>query len=388
MSLAHLPLLKLQAIFSAIQHAGGECRLVGGCVRDSLVGAIPKDIDVATTLLPEHSMSVLRECGFTCIPTNMRYGTITVIQDDFYCEITTLRSDIKTYGRQAEVKFTVDWQEDAARRDFTFNAIYMSLDGKVYDFWGGVEDLKQRKVRFVGEPRQRIAEDYLRILRYFRFYSYFGGEQIDAPSLQACAEAKECLLQLSAERIRAELLKICAASHVAAALQLMLQNAILPIIIPEIKVLQTLPKSFRPSQDPLINIAALFCLAHVPPIEVRTALLRLRFSNAERALISKLYRFYHQASLSEESLQLLFLEMGSESFHCFGTLLQVLGQLSDEYLNFMPWPEPQLKPCDLVELGYKGVDIAATYDKIKEIWLQHRGIITREQLLKQILIDH
>ena len=172
-----------------------------------------QDVDAATTLLPQATMALLEKAGIRAIPTGIAHGTVTAVIDGKHIEITTLRRDVATDGRHAEVAFTDDWEEDASRRDFTLNALYLSPSGELFDYFGGQADAKAGHVRFIGDPAARIAEDYLRILRFFRFHAHYGKSAPDAIALKACAHAAGHIESLSGERIQHELLKLLAAPH-------------------------------------------------------------------------------------------------------------------------------------------------------------------------------
>ncbi len=197
-----------QAVFAAIAAGGHEARAVGGTVRDTLLGRAVHDVDFATTARPEEVMRLAAARGLSVHPTGLAHGTVTVVADGIAHEVTTLRRDVATYGRHADVAFTDDWRADAERRDFTINALYADAEGRIYDPLGGYRDLVAGRVRFIGAPEKRIAEDYLRILRFFRFTAEFGCGAPDGAGLLAAVRARKGLAQLSAERIGAELLKI------------------------------------------------------------------------------------------------------------------------------------------------------------------------------------
>lgn len=186
---------------------GHEARLVGGAVRDIVSGQQPKDLDIATTAVPDSVMEIAVEKGLRVIPTGLQHGTVTVVLDDVGYEITTLRRDVETDGRHASVEFVSDFKTDAARRDFTFNAMSASIDGEVHDYFGGIDDLKSGRVRFVGDAKSRIEEDYLRILRFFRFRARYGGFEA-TEDLEAIVETKEGLSKISVERIWSEMSRI------------------------------------------------------------------------------------------------------------------------------------------------------------------------------------
>jgi poly(A) polymerase len=198
----------LQKVLQAISEAGGEVRIVGGAVRNALLGERIHDIDMATTLTPEQVVAAAGAAGLKTVATGIEHGTVTVISDSNGFEVTTLRRDIETDGRKATVTFTDDWAADAARRDFTLNALYCSADGQVFDPVGGLDDLSIRLIRFVGDPEARIQEDYLRILRFFRFVSQYGQDDVDADGLAACTNLQNGLKQLSRERIGQETRKL------------------------------------------------------------------------------------------------------------------------------------------------------------------------------------
>ena len=212
----------------------GNARFVGGAVRDALLGLPVNDIDIATPLLPQQVIERLSPAIKT-VPTGIDHGTVTAILDGAPIEITTLRHDVATDGRRATIAYTDDWRGDAARRDFTFNALYADPDsGEISDYFGGIADLEVGRVRFIGEPADRIAEDHLRILRYFRFFARFGKGPPDAKAYAACRAAANSLMALSRERIADELLKLLALPDPLGAFRLMVEGAILHPVLPEI----------------------------------------------------------------------------------------------------------------------------------------------------------
>lgn len=216
----------------------GESRFVGGAVRDTLLGLPVNDIDIATRLAPTEVLDRLRAAHIKAIPTGIAHGTITALLPGGHVEVTTLRRDVSTDGRHATVAFTDDWREDAARRDFTINALYADPStGEIFDYFGGQDDLARHIVRFIGDPLQRIAEDHLRILRFFRFLARFGDilDVSDTAGLVACTARANDLMALSRERIADELLKLLCARNAPAVLPVMLANAILRPVLPELQ---------------------------------------------------------------------------------------------------------------------------------------------------------
>jgi poly(A) polymerase len=214
-------------VMSALDAAApGGSRFVGGCVRNALLGEPVADIDIATVLEPEAAKAALEAAGIAVHPTGIDHGTLTAVADHQPFEVTTLRRDVSTDGRRATVAFTTDWDEDAARRDFRFNALYADMTGEIFDPVGGLEDIPDRRIVFIGEAQDRIAEDYLRILRFFRFHAWFGRGEPDAAAIAACAAMTNGLSTLSAERIWAETKKLFAAPDPVRSVSLMAQTGV------------------------------------------------------------------------------------------------------------------------------------------------------------------
>lgn len=285
-----------QAVVAALVRDGQTVRFVGGSVRDALLGRPVQDVDIATPDPPETVMRLIADAGLTAIPTGIRHGTVTAVADGTPFEITTLRRDVETFGRHARVAYTDDWEVDAARRDFTFNAIFCGTDGTLFDPCGGIPDLRRGLVRFVGDPSQRIAEDVLRLLRYFRFLAHYGRAAPDAAAIRACRDFAPKLPDLSGERVRVELLKLLGAPEPASILDLMLREDILAHILPEaanIAALRALAKIENEclgeaglpgaGVDPLRRLGAVLGRdAGADPAVLARISDRLKFSNAER----------------------------------------------------------------------------------------------------------
>lgn len=274
-----------RALLDALAEAGIAARFVGGCVRDALLGRPIADIDLATPARPEDVTAALDKAGIKTVPTGIEHGTITAVVNSHgpprHFEITTLRRDVETYGRHARVAFDADWAEDAARRDFTINAIYLDPDGSVHDPVGGLADLAAHRVRFVGDAGKRIAEDVLRVLRYYRFEARFGSGEGDAAARAACRAAAPLLHKLSAERVAQELIRLLAVADPVPALQMMQEDGVLVPILPEAARLDRLARliAIEPEPDPLRRLAALIAVdaegaAHMAE--------RLRLPNAWR----------------------------------------------------------------------------------------------------------
>jgi poly(A) polymerase len=220
-----------KTLIAAFAEYPGSLRFVGGAVRDSLLGREVKEVDAATTRYPGEVMSLAIRNGLRAIPTGLEHGTVTIVIGARSFEVTTLRRDIKTDGRHAEVTFTDNWQEDAQRRDFTMNALYLTPEGELFDYFGGEADARAGVVRFIGEPEARIREDYLRILRLFRFYAHYGKTPLDLAALNACRLLGVNLKTLPVERIWQELSKLLIAENAAPALRTMHEHGVLPYVL-------------------------------------------------------------------------------------------------------------------------------------------------------------
>lgn len=238
----------LADVLRVLNGDGEETRVVGGALRNALMGEQPGDIDLATTASPDDVMRRATAAGFKAVPTGIEHGTVTVVAQGHPFEVTTLREDVETFGRKARVAFGRDWRADAQRRDFTFNALSVSPDGTVHDYVGGLSDLQARRVRFIGDPITRIAEDYLRILRFFRFHALYGDGESDPAGLNACIVAREGLRGLSRERVRMEMVKLLVAPFAASTLAIMSDAGILTLV--------------------LGGVAQLACIARLAAIEV------------------------------------------------------------------------------------------------------------------------
>lgn len=276
----------LRKVFAAFAAANVEARVVGGAVRNALIDRPVSDVDIATTAEPEDVIRLARKAGLGAYPTGIDHGTITVVADGVSFEVTTLRRDVETDGRHAVVAFTTSWEEDAKRRDFTINALYCGEDGTIYDPIGGLDDLRKRRVRFIGDADARIREDYLRILRFFRFSADYGKGQLDPAGLAAVTALKDGLSRLAAERIRSEMLKLLAAPKAAEVVRAMYDNGILELVIPadaDPECLARLQAIERALGQPSDAIAGLAALAVPDPSRAETIAQRLRLSNAEAA---------------------------------------------------------------------------------------------------------
>lgn len=273
-------------VFDAIVKDGDEAWLVGGCVRNALMGEAPSDIDIASQALPETVMERARAAGIKAVPTGIEHGTVTLVVDHAPIEVTTLRRDVQTDGRRAVVAFSRDLAEDAGRRDFTMNALYVDQNAELHDPVGGLADLEARRVRFIGDAAKRIQEDYLRTLRYFRFYGWYGHGAPDRDAIKAIVANNAGLASLSAERVWAELKKILLSPHVTRSLLWMRQTGVYQIVLPESGDMDGFARFMRLEEatgvypDPLLRLMGL-----LPPKaseRVKNLAERLKLSSAER----------------------------------------------------------------------------------------------------------
>ena len=362
-----LPLdrVRARAGFAALIDALGgpqATRLVGGVVRDTLLGLDPADVDLATMLLPDDVLSRLREAGIRAVPTGLAHGTVTAVLPSGPIEVTTLRRDVSTDGRHAVVAFTDAWQDDAARRDFTMNALYADpATGAVFDYFAGLDDVRTGRVRFIGDPYQRIAEDHLRILRFFRFHARFG-DTIDADGLAACAARANDLMALSRERITAELLKLLVARSAVPAVALMIDHGILRAVLPEITDVAALRSIADHEAAAGIAPDAIRRLAALLPADAAEAVAaRLKLSNADRKRL-----IAATDGPGEEGPRALAYRVGTS-----GAIDRLLLAGKDVAM-LRDWTPPTLPITGgaLVARGLrKGPDVAATLRRVETAWI-------------------
>ena len=302
----------------SVMKALGHARFVGGAVRNALLGAAVVDIDIAVPIPPEETTRRLEAAGIKAIPTGFDHGTITAIKNGKVFEVTSLRRDVATDGRHAVVAYTTQWDEDAARRDFTINALYAAPDGEIFDYNGGLEDLIAGRVRFVGDPRARIQEDYLRILRLFRFHAWYGRGEMDPDALHAAAQGKAGLAQLSGERIAKELLRLLECPNPAPVLRTMAASGILPELLPFALRLPRLERLIHVDADNFFPADAVLRLAALlpgDPAAARAVAERLRLSGADRARLGSLSAAGGMpAHASAQDVRKLLYRLGAAAF--------------------------------------------------------------------------
>lgn len=360
----------LDALLAALDAGGGATRFVGGVVRDTLIGLPTADIDLATRLRPDAVMARLADAGIKAVPTGLAHGTVTAVLASGPVEVTTLRRDVETDGRRATIAFSDDWQEDAARRDFTINALSAEpATGTVHDYFGGLADLAAGRLRFIGDPRTRIAEDHLRILRFFRFHARFGRGAPDPASLAACAARANDLMALSRERIADEFGKLLAVPDPLPALALMLEHGILAPVLPEIgdeglaRLAALLPAE-RAAGLPPATLRRLAALLPADPAVAADVAARLKLSNAAR---TRLVAVAAREGAEPLAPPLLAYRIGAEA--AVDRLL-LAGDAAGA-ARLAGWVRPKLPigGGELIAMGLQpGPQVAATLQAIERQW--------------------
>jgi poly(A) polymerase len=396
-SLADQPWLHAPEV-RAVMKALGDARFVGGCVRNSLLGLGVDDIDIATPLTPDAVAQAVERQGMRAVATGLEHGTVTVVCNSKPFEVTTLRRDVSTDGRRATVAFTTDWQEDAGRRDFTINALYADAQGQVFDYHGGLEDLKAGVVRFIGDADARIAEDYLRVLRLFRIHAWYGRGEINAVALTACAAARHQLKTLSGERLQKEVLKLLLAKAPLGVVQSMQASGVLGELIPgaidtdalgrmcEIDGVHGLPA------DPVLRLAVMLdgaATAHALAV-------RWRFSNNDRDRLADVFRLRDvvKAGLPVGAGEALVYRHGNSTVRDLARVGWVHAFASPEGDGWLAlirlaetWQRPRL-PIDGADILKAGVPHGPAVGKalhaVEEWWIASGFPDSRERALEKL----
>ena len=388
-----------RVVMRALTAHGGAARFVGGAVRNALLGEPVVDVDIATPLIPDEVISRLRTAGLGVVPTGIEHGTVTAVSNGKPYEVTTLRRDVETFGRHATVAFTTDWAQDAARRDFTINALYADESGALFDYFGGLADIVERRVRFVGDARTRIREDYLRILRLFRFHAWYGKGEIDADALSAALAEKAGLKLLSGERVQKELLRLLEARDPIAALGAMnavgIPAQILPAA-PNLKrlgslLLIELKNDLGPDRE--LRLAAL--LPDNPQV-ARTFAGELKLSNALRDRLVQAAEADSSVTsgLSEAETRQRIYRLGVA---CFRDQLLLRWAESDDLADHPGWraklalaqnwrpPKFPLDGNDVMALGIEeGPEIGSLLRDVENWWVEQDFVPDRAALLQQL----
>jgi poly(A) polymerase len=371
-------------LLALLDRDGEEARVVGGAVRNALLAEPAGDIDIATTALPDEVVRRVEAAGFKAVPTGIEHGTVTVVADGRPHEVTTLREDVETDGRRAKVAFGRDWRRDAERRDFTMNALSVARDGTIYDYVGGFVDLLARRVRFIGEPATRIAEDHLRILRFFRFHAAYGHGTPDPDGLAACIAARQHLDRLSRERVQMEMFKLLVATHAVPALAVMSEAGLLLSVLGGVPLLASLSNtikietSLELAADPVRRLGALGLFTVEDADRLRE---RLRLANAEhdrlRAMVDGWWRI--SAANAEQDGRAALYRLGRERFTdrvllAWSRSRAGIADTTWHDLARLPerWTAPDfpLKAADFVKRGVaKGPALGAALRAAEEVWI-------------------
>lgn len=390
-------------VFATIRENGFVARFVGGCVRDALLGQEVTDLDVATTMPAPAMLKAFAERNIRVVPTGIEHGTVTVVSGGQPYQITTLRRDAACDGRHAEVAFTDSWEEDAARRDFTINAMFLDLEGRIYDFHGGLADLGARKVRFIGSPAQRIREDYLRILRFFRFFGRFADGPVDAEAFHACASAAPQIEGLSGERIQQEMFKLVQTPRMRDALAAMAEGKVLEQVrlsgaqLGVLDGLTALGAFHRQPISPLLRIAALLPGWTVDGVEALAARWKLsRIDETQLEIIIANHQAIVRAEALAERKRIIRL-LGNRAYQDALLLGWARGIAEDrvraddaalaERLHFAGrWFAPHfpLKGKDLLAQGFReGREIGQVLAELERLWEQSDYSLSRDELMSQ-----
>lgn len=378
-----------RAVLSALEAGGQKARFVGGCVRDALLGRPIGDIDIATPEPPQRVVELLRQRRIKAVPTGIEHGTVTAVARGKPFEITTLRRDVESFGRHARVAFDADWAEDARRRDFTMNALFLDATGAVFDTVGGLEDLRAGRVRFVGEPETRIREDVLRLLRFYRFHAHYGRGAADEAARAACRRLAPLLPTLSAERVAAELMKLLKAADPVPTLRLMEEDGVLSAALPELGRIDLLARlvAIEPEPDPLRRLAALLA---PDPAAVEAFAARLRLSNNARDRLVALATATVDLDAGERAQRKAIYRLGPELYRDAALLSAAAAgkERPDALLELAAeWPVPvfPLRGRDLVAAGIPpGKEVGRLLETLRSWWEANDFMPDRDACLAEL----
>ncbi len=386
-----------QKLLNALAAEGHPVRFVGGCVRDGLLGHLdPKgDLDLTTPARPDRVIALLEKAGINVVPTGLSHGTVTAICHGQIFEITTLREDVACDGRHAEVRFTDDFAADAARRDFTINAMSVDRQGRLFDYFGGREDLDAGCIRFVGNPKQRVREDYLRILRFFRFFAGYGRLPADQQAMEACRKNAVGIRTLSGERIRVEMLKLLGAKNPVPALNLMIETGVSAEVLPylpDLKVLRRL-LDLAPKSDALLRLSALLKSSRSDKEALSALAERWRLSNAERERLSTLVlepplRVSFTAKRARRDLYRLGRDMYLDLFYLSAAKTEAKAEdLHNVEAIAASWTSPVLpiRGQDLIDRGVPpGPGLGELLSELEGWWLDQDMQPDRDTCLREL----
>ncbi|NKB51175.1 MAG: CCA tRNA nucleotidyltransferase [Rhizobiaceae bacterium] len=387
----------LQELLRLLNEENGEARIAGGAVRNALLDQPISDVDIATNLVPRDVILRMQAAGHKSVPTGIEHGTVTVVLDGDAYEVTTLRRDIETDGRHAKVLYGTDWVDDARRRDLTINALYLNADGTVYDPLGGMQDVLSQTVRFIDDAETRIREDYLRILRFFRFFAWYGKFRPDAEGLKACTRLKGGLSELSAERIWHELSRLLAAPDPSRAILWMRQTGVLSAVLPETEKwgIDALPGLMEAERQHGWQVDGLLRLmAIIPPMEERILAIsdRLKLPNKVK---SRLKNWVHveplDASLKQDPFnQWLYWQNQTAVTDTLHLAIAKSDAEMKKYLRQLKWlkrwkkPEFPLRGGDLIDLGMEpGPAISEKLLQLEGSWVKGNFTASKDELLSK-----
>ena len=379
----------VQQIMDSIHNNNGSAKLVGGCVRDSFTHSSPSfihscDIDIATNLSPEDLIKAFKKNGLKVIPTGLKHGTVTVVSMKRNIEVTTLRKDVKCDGRHAIVEFSSQWKEDAARRDFTFNALYANTNGEIDDYFNGLQDLSLRQIKFVGNPIERIHEDYLRILRAFRFHSQICTQPMDEEILEAIRKTAPNLANISRERIQAEMFKLLSHRNPSKTIEFMNQTSVSDFVFgtylqcPEITT-----NIFIPS---IVKLA--FILRHNNKRHLSSQIsIMWKMSKKD----SKLLDICTNSEFDVKKIKKDVYFFGKDVYKLILKMYLIEGLIKEEelmsFFDFIDGMNDYQLPIsgqDILDLGYYGKDIGLVLNAVKEYYSSLDYNATKDQLINFI----
>lgn len=382
-----------RAVIDALEAARPDCaRFVGGCVRNSIMGRPVDDIDIATQLRPENTLKALETAGIRAIPTGIEHGTVTAVIDSEPFEITSLRRDVETDGRRAVVAFTDDWAEDAQRRDFRLNALYASPNGEIFDpVGGGCADAETGRVIFIGDADERLREDYLRILRFFRFNAWYGAG-IDAEGLAACKRQRGGLSQIARERIWKELKKLLAAPRPRPAVQAMGESGVLDAVLAEHRGIETLHDLELTEQltnvqpDPLLRLMALLPCSALAVQQTQEAL-RLSNEESNRLTMWAADNLPNPVGMKSQELRATLYWHGKQAV--VDRAMLAGADVRDLLAAVRAWKRPDfpIGGDDALAAGLKGQAIGQALSRAAKIWVDSDFDLSREKLLDLLVQD-
>jgi poly(A) polymerase len=392
-----------QQVFALLNQQGFVGRAVGGCVRNSLLAQLHSrgadsiaaitDIDFATTATPTETIDLAAAAGLRTVPTGLQHGTVTVIAAGEAFEVTTLRRDVATDGRHADVAFTDDWALDAARRDLTINALYADADGTIFDPLGGLDDLHHKRIRFVGDARTRIQEDYLRILRFFRFFAQYGDGQPDAAGIHACITERSGLTRLSSERVHQELMKLLISPGAVQTLQIMTDHGLLTEILPAVPQLPRLARLIAqaPQSNQALRLAALSIVVDEDAVRIAKHLRLSRNETAVLHLAARVQETRNFETINSVSARQLLYHHGTDNYLRALNFFRALKPnflKEQEWQNFIQLPDHWQPPSfplngrDLIELGVTpGPILGNVMHTLQQHWLKSDFTLKRAALL-------